>query len=237
MKNNRLLRWLAFTLLLAAVSAAAIAGTDNMAGTWDSLTLTGSFGFIAPKYQKFHWTLIDQGRWRDDSSQGFRLNENLVWLQFGYDLTPHASLWLGYTHDWLHPLNKPSFHENRAYEDFLYNHPAGPFTFTSRTRLEQRVNQSSGDVGNRIRELVQLRYPFPFNPKLSIYAGDEALVYLNKNSFGPSGFSEDRAFGGLSYKFTKHVSADLGYLGQYIVVKPGDDNFTHNVLVNVTYQF
>ena len=159
-----------------------------------------------------------QGRWRDDSSRGFRFSENLLFAQLGYSLNEYASVWLGYVHDWIHPLDKLSYHENRPYEDFLWNTAFGDLKFTSRTRLEQRIRQDTGNTAVRARQMLQLSHPLHFiHDDLSAYVGDEVLGYLNTNSFGPTGFSENRAFAGLAFQFTKQLGVDLGYLGQYVM--------------------
>jgi hypothetical protein len=216
-------------------------GTNNMAGDWISLTLSGNLGDLSPSLQGFRWLVMDQNRQRDDSPQGFRTSENLLFSQIGYDITPNASVWLGYVHNWIHPLDKPSVQESRPYQDFLWASSFsdwGGLKFTSRTRLEQRVNQTSGDTGVRLRQMLQLNYPLRFIHKdLGVYVGDEVLGYLNQNTFGKTGFSENRAMGGFTFQFTKQLGADLGYLGQYVVNKSGANLFTHNVQFNLRYQF
>ena len=217
---------------------ASPAGTNNMAGNWSSLTLSGDLSFLSPDWKDFHWLILEQTRLRDDSPDGFRFTENLLFGQLGYAINPHVSIWLGYIHDWIHPLNKPALQENRPYEDLLFKYAFGEFKLTARSRLEQRISQSNGNVGIRVRQWVQGAYPLSFvDDRLSAYVGDEVLVYANQNDFGPTGFSENRAMAGLSYQFTKQFGADLGYLGQYIVVKPGNDIFTHNVQFNLRYAF
>jgi hypothetical protein len=49
---------------------------------------------------------MNQTRTRDDSDQGTRFTENLLFTQIGYQLNKHASIWLGYVHDWIAPLNR-----------------------------------------------------------------------------------------------------------------------------------
>ncbi|MGY6274808.1 DUF2490 domain-containing protein [Methylomonas sp. MgM2] len=209
-----------------------------MAGTWNSITLSGDFEKMSPKLKDFHWLILEQARTRDDSSNGMRLSENLLFGQAGYSINKNASVWLGYMHDWLHPLDKQAFQENRPYQDFLWNSSFDDLKFTSRTRLEQRIREDTGNVGVRARQLFQASYPLKFiDNDLRVYAGDEVLCYLNENTFGRTGFSENRAFGGLSYQLTKQLGADLGYLGQFIDNKTGNNTFTHNVQFNIRYQF
>ncbi|MGR8930199.1 MAG: DUF2490 domain-containing protein [Gammaproteobacteria bacterium] len=221
-------------IYLPAVGAA----TNDMGGTWNSLTLSGDFKTIAPSLNDFHWVILEQARTRDDNSGGMRFSENLLFGQIGYSLNSNASIWLGYMHDWIHPLNKQAFQESRPYQDFLWKSNFDELKFTARSRLEERIRQDTGNVGMRARQLFQVNYPLKFIAEdLSVYAGDELMVYLNPNAFGRGGFTENRAFGGVSYQFTKQWGADLGYLGQYIFNKTGNNVFTHNVQFNLRYSF
>lgn len=226
------------TLAFAGHIPAAQAVTDDMAGTWNSLTLSGSLDKISPALKDFHWLIMDQARTRDDSPDGMRFTENLVFSQIGYAINPNASIWVGYVHDWIHPLDKPAYQESRPYEDFLWNSNFDKLRFTARTRLEQRIRHDTGDVGVRWRQFFQLSYPLAFiDHNLSVYAGEEMLGYLNDNSFGRNGFSENRALGGFSYQFNPQMGADLGYIGQYVYNQAGNNLFTHNVQFNLRYQF
>ncbi len=147
-------------------------------------------------------------------------------------------MWLGYVHDWIHPLDKLAYQENRPYEDYLWNYSTGDLKFTGRFRLEQRIRADTGDIGVRTRELLQMNYALGFIDKdFSAYVGDEVLEYTNKNTFGRTGFSENRVLAGFSYQFTKKAGADLGYLGQYVQNLTGPDLFTHNVQFNLSYKF
>lgn len=212
--------------------------TDDMGGTWSSLTLSGSLDKVSPNLKDFRWLAMDQARSRDDNPGGNRFSENLLFAQLGYDLTKNAGIWVGYVHDWIHPLDKPAYHESRPYEDFLWNSSFNDLRFMARTRLEQRIRQDTGDVGVRLRQLFQVSYPLAFiDYGLRVYAGEEMLAYVNNNSFGRHGFSENRALGGFSYQFTKELGADLGYMGQYVYNKTGNNLFTHNVQFNLSYHF
>jgi hypothetical protein len=225
------------TLLFAHSTASYATGTNDMFGVWGSVILQGSLKSLSPDLDKIKWQVMNQTRTRDDSSQGSRFSENLLFSQVGYQFTPNASLWVGYVHDWIDPLNKPSYQENRPYQDFLWNQTLGGFNLMARTRLEERINQTTGNVGYRPRQLLQISHPLPFLDGLSAYLGDEVFFYVNQNNFGKRGFSENRVLSGLSYQFTPKISMDLGYLGQYVDNKTGNNLFTHNLQANFRYTF
>jgi len=196
---------------------------SNIFGFWGSVTFKGDFNSVSPSLDKFHWQVMNQTRTRDDSPQGSRFTENILLSQVGYQFNDNASLWLGYTHEWGDPLNKPSFQESRPYQDFVWKQNLGDFKFMSRTRMEERIHLTTGDVGYRPRQLVQINHALPFMEGLSAYLGDEVLFYLNKNNFGKQGFSENRIFSGLSYQINQKVGLDLGYLGQYVDTLSGSN--------------
>ncbi len=227
------------TLLLAKTipSFAVDQGTGNFFGVWGSITLQGDFKSLSPSLNKFNWLIMNQSRTRDDSPQGSRFTENLLFSQVGYQLTEHASFALGYVHDWIHPLDKTAYQESRPYQDFVWNQNIGGFKFLSRTRMEERINQTTGNTGYRPRQLLQISHPLPFMEGLSAYVGDEVFFYLNQNKFGKQGFSENRVLAGLSYQFTPQFGADLGYLGQYVDNISGNNLFTHNLQANLRYKF
>ena len=180
---------------------------------------------------------MNQSCTREDSPSGSRFSENLLFSQVGYQMNQHASFWVGYVHDWIHPLHKTAYQESRPYLDFVWKQNIGDFNLTSRTRMEDRINQTTGGEGYRPRQLVQISHPLPFMNGLSAYVGDEVLFYLNQNNFGKQGFSENRIFSGLSYKVTDNMGLDLGYMGQYVDNKAGNNLFTHNLQANISYKF
>lgn len=192
-------------LLIIAISyiPTDIAASDHVAGTWNSITLSGSLKKLSPKLNNFHWVILEQAWTRTDSSNGMRFFENLLFGQIGYSINENASIWLGYSHDWSHPLDEPAFQEDRPYQAILWKSTFGDLKFTSRFRLEQRIRQDTGNVGVRARQLFQVNYPLKSLDKdLSFYVGDEVLCYINENTFGRTGFSENRAFGGVSYQLS-----------------------------------
>lgn len=224
-------------LLLAQPMSSFAAPTSNMDGTWGSATFQGDFKSLSSDFDKVKWLVMNQTRTRDDSPSGQRFTENLLFSQIGYQMNNNASFWLGYVHDWISPLTGPTYQESRPYQDFVWNQSISDFKITSRTRMEERINQTTNNTGYRARQLLQVSHPLPFMKGLSAYVGDEVLGYTNQNNFGKRGFSENRVLTGLSYQFTPKFGADLGYMGQYVSNVSGNNLFTHNVQANLSYKF
>jgi len=72
---------------------------------------------------------------------------------------------------------------------------------------------------------------------LGVYVSGDFFAYLNKNSFGPTGFSEARAAAGLTYNVNPHLDVDLGYLGVFIETSGKNGILSHNLQVNLRYTF
>jgi hypothetical protein len=234
--TKKIKRALVFVLFLLPISAMA-SDFNNMYGGWGSIILKGDFKSFSPKAEKFHWLVMNQTRTRGEQVNNSKFTENLLFGQIGYDINERLSVWFGYTREWGRPLNKPSFRENRAYQDILWKQGFDHFKLTSRTRLDERFLEGSNEEGYRLRQLVNISHPLPFGSNLSAYIGDEALFYLNNSKFGEKGFSENRIFTGISKQITSQTKLDIGYLGQYINTKSGDNIFTHNLQLNLAYSF
>jgi len=215
----------------------AYAQTKDMFGVWGSFTLKGDYSKLSHSLEGFHWQIMNQARTRDDSASGSHLSENLLFVQSGYQLNKHIALEIGYVHDWIHPLHKQAFQESRVYEDLVWKQNLGDFKFLSRTRMDQRINQTTGNTGYRARQFFKLSHAIPQVKNLSAYLGDEVLFYMDKNHFGKRGFSENRVLAGLHYQVQPAFTINLGYLGQYVDTKSSHNIFTHNLTAGVTYRF
>ena len=225
------------TLLLYQSLPGYAAGQDDIFGVWGTVKLQGDFKSLSPSLNKFKWAVINETRTRDDSPKGSRFFADLLSGQVGYQLSNNASLWLGYMHTWISSLDGSSFQESRPYQNFVWNQDISTFKLVSRSRMEQRIQETTGNTGYRARQLLKISHPLPLIDDLNIYVGDEVLFYMNENDFGKKGFSENRVFSGLSYQVAKKAGVDLGYMGQYVDTISGKNIFTHNIQVKFHYKF
>ncbi len=231
-KPNQITKKLILIIFVLSISTAHARSTNDMFGSWNSLILSGDFGTKSVK-----WQIVEQGVWRDDSPEGLRLFDDNLFAQIGYNTGQYSSVWIGYLHDWIHPLGKPAFQESRPYQDYLWIHPVWNGRFSVRTRFEERINQDTGDIGVRVRETLQVNYPLAAVKDLGVYVGGDVFFYFNQNSFGPTGFHEARAAAGFTYNLNQHLGIDLGYLGVAIITTGKSDIFSHNLQVNLRYNF
>jgi Protein of unknown function (DUF2490) len=221
------------SLALAAVSAGAHAAKEEFFG-WYSLTMAGDLEPLSPQLQKVRWMVMNQSRLGSDSST---LRENLLFAQLGYQTTEHISLWLGYTHDWITPSTGRSFNENRIYQEFRWDNDTPAGLFTARTRIEQRFRDPGGNLGARFRQFFQLSWPVPGMDRLRLVGSEEVFVYMNNSSWGRSGFSENRLYAGVNVRFNKKISADLGYLNQFVSKGNRNDIVDHALFANINLLF
>jgi len=225
-------------MLFATPLSCPAVGLNDMFGVWGSVSLKGNFNVISPELEQFKWSVTNQTRTRDDAGNDTRFTENILFSQVGYQINEHASIWLGYVHDWLEPLNLRPFQESRPYQDFVWIQTVNDFKLKFRTRMDERINQRSGSVGYRPRQLVQISHPLPIIEHLTTYTGYEALFYLNNSEFGRQGIAENRVYTGLNYQFTGQLGFSIGYMGQHVIRRrSGNDIFTHNIQTNIHYRF
>jgi hypothetical protein len=228
-----------FSVIYLAYLPMGSADTRNTEGTWDSVTLSGKLDALSPALRRFRWQILDQARFKDDSrQQGMRFSEDLLYVQIGYDLDNRCRIGLGYVHEWAQPLGKHAYEESRPYEEFIWMPKFYDARIKLRSRIEHRINQMTGNVGLRLRQMVQIDYPLHFiDSNLGVYLGEEALGYINTTKFGRTGFSESRTMAGLTYRFSRKVSVAFGYLGQFVVPISGENVFTHTVQMDLRYVF
>lgn len=233
---KKLSRFFSMLLVFNAMTAVAAPITDIF-GYWGFATLQGDLHVISPDLTPFQWLISSQTSERDDSAKGLRLNEAILLGQIGYQMNNHLSFGLGYLNDHIHPLNKSSYEESRPYQDIIYVQTVADFNLTSRTRIEERINQVNSDIGYRVKQFFQISHALPFIDGLNFYINNDTYFYVNQTNFGKQGFSENRFGSGFSYQFTNQLAGDFGYLQQYIDSKKGDNLQINNFQVGLRYRF
>ncbi|KTD24193.1 hypothetical protein Lmac_3066 [Legionella maceachernii] len=199
---------------------------------WPNLTAIGRFSHSDnTAFGRLRCWLEGQERIGDDSK---RLTQTLLRPGLGYAVTPSLSLWLGYA--WIHtnrPLTSSPFNENRIWQQLLWIKTTPHFTFTSRTRMEQRFFQNdpnNNKVAYRARQLMKIAIPLKYNSRLSAVGSDE--VFWHKNNYigrNGRGFDQNRLFVGLGYKINSNATTEIGYMNQYIR-RYGVPNFLSNIV-------
>jgi hypothetical protein len=242
-----------FSLALSGpVAAQQFADDVQDFGTWGAITSTGNFGFVNPDnptLAKVKWWMEGQGRFADDSS---KFSQAIVRPGIGYQVTDTISVWAGYA--WT-PTTTPyvgnTYDEHRAWQQLIWSDKFSWGRLTSRSRLEQRFvpdhigtaanpgdpSPANSEMANRYRHLLKAAVPLSFAPGFSYIIQSEAFFGLNDTDWVPRrGFDQNRFFTGLGYAFNKNISAEVGYMNQYII-RRGANYMGHNLVVNLFMNF
>ncbi len=219
----------------------SVLAADNAFFGWYGLSAKGKLGFLSPSLKNFSWNVLNQARFSHNPQPQFgntsnKLTENLLFIQFNYHINDQLHVGLGYTRDWL-----DTFNENRSYEEIGWHSKLADWgKLTTRTRFEQRVNDNAKNrnVGWRIREFVQWSHPIPGLPKVSLKIFDEVMWYLNSSTWRSDGFTENRAFAGISLPVSPSNDVTIGYLNQF--VRKGtskESQLNHALFFNLGFHF
>jgi hypothetical protein len=151
------------------------------------------------------------------STPGTHYGQLLIRPAIGFQVNKYLSVWQGY--GWT-PSFQPQFrNENQIWEQFIlerkFEHLHN-LSLSSRNRLE--IRRIAGAGGTALRYRNQLRAALPLGKtKWSLVMYDEPFINLNTVGNGPrSGFNQNWFFFGINRKISKSVSAEVGYLNNYV---------------------
>jgi hypothetical protein len=163
-----------------------------------------------------------------------RLDRLVLRGALGWDLSRHASLWVG--HGWT-PLVSPDFQdEQRPFQQLLLTRSAGGGTLVNRTRLEQRLIEGA-DLSWRLRHLVRFLRPLGAGSPWRAIASGELFANLNAPAIGPAqGFDQSRIFAGVGYQ-AGAVLVEGGYLNDYIARRARADLMRHVAVLTATFNW
>jgi hypothetical protein len=135
--------------------------------------------------------------------------------------------------------------EQRTYEQIDLKAPSGPIVLDNRYRLEQRWGERVGtgaEAGEHLgwtysnRARIALKATAapgggpPRDGKPYAFVSDEVFLNFGENvRFNL--IDQNRLIGGLGFRFSKMLSAELSYLNQTVVRSNGTDEERHNILV------
>ncbi|MBA3898298.1 MAG: DUF2490 domain-containing protein [Sphingomonadaceae bacterium] len=214
--------------MLALTPFPALAGVDQDAQAW--LTISGSGSIAGPVMGSFE--LI--GRASDDQN---RIYETEAIVHIGYKLSKAATVWVGYNRNTLYRGPLPTGHENRAREQLNLNlGKVAGFAIGSRTLLEQRFRNGSGDVGVRLREQIKLTRPFREGGKTALVLWHDSNFSFNSTDWGQqAGYERMRNFAGVGFPIAKSLKAEFGYLNQYDFRKNAPDRMAHAASLTLSF--
>jgi hypothetical protein len=144
-----------------------------------------------------------------------------------YDLSTHSSVWFGYAFFRTTPATGGAVIEQRLWQQFVWAHPAGGGTFTSRSRLEQRDMDGNDRTSWRIREQLRFTRPLRAKSPWSIVVWDEVAVHLTETRRTARGFDQNRVFVGMSVTIDPRARVEFGYQNQFVYSRAGANRLNH----------
>jgi hypothetical protein len=232
-------------LVLVALPGFARAQSPRQArtesGAW--FAYTG----IHPISERWRWQIEGQFRQTDGATKAAQRLYRTALLR---TLNSATRVGLGYGFAQTHPpadfvADPQLFREQRIYEQLDLKLPTGPLVVDSRVRMEQRWTEKVGtgaEAGQHLgwtytnRARYNLKATMapggggPKDGKPYVFASDEVFLGFGKN-VRYNIFDQNRLIGGVGFRFSKMLSAELSYLNQIVVRSNGTDEERHNIVI------
>lgn len=153
-----------------------------------------------------------QPYWRDEGR-----TYDQVTYRHGLYYLPNTRWMLGggYAYALGHPQSNKNTHENRLWEDIVYQLEANnDWRMSLRTRLEHRhFEEGDGQMLHGLRETIKVSIPTRYS--VSVVIWDECYFNINETANGVRGFDQNRLFLGIATKVTDDSALELGYVNQF----------------------
>ncbi|MBA4131053.1 MAG: DUF2490 domain-containing protein [Hyphomicrobium sp.] len=201
--------------LVSLLAQQCIAHADDDFQFWQTTNLSAKLD------KELTGHLEVQPRFTDDAS---RLGQLLIRPSIGWGLGGGVVVSAGYAYVRTSPAGRTVTHEHRPWQQLAFpvTGQPGSFMLTSRSRIEQRVREDGNDLGHRFRQQVRMMVPLE-RTGWNVVAWSEVFLNLNDTDWGQrSGLDRWRNFIGVNIPISHVVSAEPGYLNQYVNSASGD---------------
>ncbi len=220
---------LCLLLLLAALHQSASAQTIDDVGQWSALFSQDRFSHDS----RMRWWFDGHYRLFDDNG-GF--GQSIVRPGIGLDVGENSALWAGYGWIRTSPIQGDDVDEHRIWQQWTWSRKIDCFKVAARTRFEQRLIESAGDTGLRLRQFVRGQKNLGSCSKRTFVVWDELFVALNDTDWGQrSGFDQNRIFVGFGFK--RHHSSkwrvEVGYMNQTVNQRGPINRSNHILAINM----
>ena len=221
-----------FNYLLAGIIALILFpncsfGQESNLGNW--------MIYIGNQKIKTKWNWHHEVHYRNYDAAG-DLEQLLLRTGIGYNLKENNdNLLLGYgfirsENYGAEDNNKIVINEHRIFQQFITKHKLGVVALQHRFRFEQRFIED--DQKLRLRYFLGLGLGLT-NKEIvdkTLYLSAYTEFFFNTND---DIFDRNRLYGGLGYKFSKKVKAELGYMNQFL--GNGNNRDQINIIVFVNF--
>lgn len=160
----------------------------------------------------------------------------LVRGNVGYALSDRIELGLGAAHFSVYDDGRQTQSDNRLFQQVsgLVGR-IGNGELRSRTRLEQRFVSTGEDTGWRLRQLVRASWPVSRDRRSQLYISTEPFIAFNDTDWGANkGLDQVRTAFGVAFPAGNKLTADIGYLNQWISRERREDAVAHVLTIALT---
>lgn len=222
-KTKTVVRLLATSLATASFPAIA---ADEDTRLWTSIVMDGELT------EKTRWTAEIQPRFKNSAKD---FDQLIVRPSVSYALSKQSSIALGYAYvetDTAQGTSK----EDRLWQQYSYQSKWNEFSFSSRTRLEQRVLDISDGTSHRLRQMLRASHPIAPESQWHTLAWNEVFINLNDTTWaGGSGLNQNRLFAGVQWRYSEKSRLEVGYLNQIINIGGDRENQMNHVLASTVF--
>jgi len=210
---------------LTMMSFSSMAAEEDVR-LWTSLVMDGELT------DSTRWTAEIQPRFKNS---GKEFDQLIVRPSVSYALSKQSSVALGYAYVETETAQRTS-KEDRLWQQFSYQSKWNDFSWSSRTRLEQRDLDISDETSHRLRQMFRASHPVTPESEWHALAWNELFINLNDTAWaGRSGINQNRAFAGVMWRYDKKSRVELGYLNQVINVGGNRENQMNHVLASTWF--
>lgn len=194
-------------LIFCFTSLPAVSKVENDFQQWSLMTVNKNLNDKWSLYFELQNRLGQQAR-----------HENLFFIRpaVHYKLNKYSSIGQGYA--WVPNFSGDRLlNENRLWQQIDYHNKINNYNFFAWMRLEERFLEGTDSVSIRDRLRVGIKHPLFKLKTWKWIVFDELWINLNDVQNGPSiGIDESWIFTGVEKTFNKHVSANFGYMLNYL---------------------
>ena len=216
-------------IVFAAQPLSTSAQTVDDVGQWSAFFTQDRFAEDSP----FKWWFDGHYRLFEDND-GF--GQSIIRPGLGLEVSDSSTLWAGY--GWINtsPIFGDDTDGHRLWQQWTWSRTRDPYKIAARTRYEQRLLESSDDVGLRLRQFFRGQRELGACSKYTFVVWDELFLALNDTDWGQrGGFDQNRIFVGFGIK-QHHDSrwrVEVGYMNQTVNRLGTNDLSNHVLAINV----
>jgi hypothetical protein len=193
-------------VILTAVPAAAQTVSDGR--VWTGFVGQGRFADQSPWRWSFDAALRTKGG-------ADRLDSVTARMIINWQMSERSTVGAGYQYGTLFGDEDETIGEHRFVQQFIWSRPAGRFSVSLRSRLEERVVEGNNGTIVRARQQVRLTRNLTADARLLLVTYDELFLYTNTTARASRGFDSHRVAAGIRRAVTARTGVEITYINIY----------------------